>query len=134
MLPHQPRHDVVGARARGKGHEQAHRAIRPGLRERRVRNEHRQQHQENSHRARVYTGPRMKLRVAENFRAVFYAPFYAIRALGLAEREGLAVDWLPSDAPRRTIEQVKRRVIDAHWGGPMPVVGGLDSPGPTLRC
>src|SRR2546423_89929 len=43
----------------------------------------------------------MNLRIAENFRAVFYAPFYAIRALGLAEREGLAVEWLPSDAPGR---------------------------------
>ena len=69
----------------------------------------------------------MKLRIAENFRAVFYAPFYAIRALGLAEREGLAVEWLPSDAPGSTIEQVKRGGIDAQWGGPMRVLKDHDS-------
>jgi NitT/TauT family transport system substrate-binding protein len=64
----------------------------------------------------------MKLRIAENFRAVFYAPFYAIRALDCAEREGLAVEWLPSDAPGGTIEQVKRGAMDAQWGGPMRVL------------
>jgi NitT/TauT family transport system substrate-binding protein len=69
----------------------------------------------------------MKLRIAENFRAVFYAPFYAIRALGFAEREGLAVEWLPSDAPGSTIEQVKRGGIDAQWGGPMRVLKDHDS-------
>src|SRR5207245_6036881 len=76
----------------------------------------------------------MKLRIAENFRAVFYAPFYAIRALGFAEREGLAVEWLPSDAPGGSIEQVKRGGIDAQWGGPMRVLKDRDSPGATLVC
>jgi NitT/TauT family transport system substrate-binding protein len=69
----------------------------------------------------------MKLRIAENFRAVFYAPFYAIRALGYAEREGLAVEWLPSGAPGSTIEQVKRGGVDAQWGGPMRVLKDHDS-------
>src|SRR5256885_6407841 len=69
----------------------------------------------------------MKLRIAENFRAVFYAPFYAIRALGLAEREGLAIDWLPSGAPGSTIEQVKGGSVDAQWGGPMRVLKDHDS-------
>jgi len=69
----------------------------------------------------------MKLRIAENFCAVFYAPFYAVRELGLAEREGLAVEWLPSDAPGGTIEQVKRGGIDAQWGGPMRVLKDHDS-------
>ena len=76
----------------------------------------------------------MKLRIAENFRAVFYAPFYAIRALGLAEREGLAVEWLPSEAPGGTIAEVKRGAIDAQWGGPMRVLKDHDSPGATLVC
>ena len=31
----------------------------------------------------------MKLRLAENFRAVFYAPFYATQALGFYARQGL---------------------------------------------
>jgi NitT/TauT family transport system substrate-binding protein len=79
----------------------------------------------------------MKLRIAENFRAVFYAPFYAVRALGLAEREGLAVEWLPSDAPGGTIEEVKRGRIDAQWGGPMRVLKDHDSTpddGTRLLC
>ena len=69
----------------------------------------------------------MKLRIAENFRAVFYAPFYAIRALGLAAREGLEVEWLPSGAPGSTIEEVKRGRVDAQWGGPMRVLKDHDS-------
>jgi len=76
----------------------------------------------------------MKLRIAENFRSVFYAPFYAIRALGFAEREGLEVEWLASDAPGGTIEQVKRGEIDAQWGGPMRVLADHDSPSPSLVC
>ena len=76
----------------------------------------------------------MKLRVAENFRAVFYAPFYAIRALGFLEREGLAIEWLPSDTPGGTIAEVKRGAIDAQWGGPMRVLKDHDAPSPSLLC
>src|SRR5207248_6074304 len=76
----------------------------------------------------------MKLRIAENFRAVFYAPFYAIRALGLAEREGLEVEWLPSDAPGGAIGEVKRGAIDAQWGGPMRVLKDHDAPASSLVC
>lgn len=71
----------------------------------------------------------MKLRIAENFRAVFYAPFYAIRALGFAATQGLEVEWLPSDAPAGTLEQVKRGEIDAQWGGPMRVLKDHDVDG-----
>ena len=71
----------------------------------------------------------MKLRIAENFRAAFYAPFYAIRALGLPEREGLEVEWLPSDTPGGTIGQVKAGAIDAQWGGPMRVLEDHDATG-----
>src|SRR5436309_1729673 len=71
--------------------------------------------------------PVMKLRIAENFRALFYAPFYAIRALGLAEREGLEVEWLTSDVPGGAIGEVKRGAIDAQWGGPMRVLKDHDS-------
>lgn len=74
----------------------------------------------------------MKLRIAENFRAVFYAPFYAIRALGFAASEGLEIEWLPSEAPGGTIEEVKRGAIDAQWGGPMRVLKDHDSPAPSL--
>ena len=79
----------------------------------------------------------MKLRIAENFRAVFYAPFYAIRALGFAATQGLEVEWLPSESPGGTIEQVKRGEIDAQWGGPMRVLKDHDSTpagGASLVC
>ena len=79
----------------------------------------------------------MKLRIAENFRALFYAPFYAIRALELTENEGLEVEWLTSDVPGGAIEQVKRGAIDAQWGGPMRVLKDRDSTpanGASLVC
>src|SRR4051812_19564504 len=76
----------------------------------------------------------MKLRIAENFRAVFYAPFYAIRALGLPEREGLEIEWLPSETPGGAIAEVKRGAIDAQWGGPMRVLKDHDSPAASLLC
>ena len=34
----------------------------------------------------------MKIRLAENFRALFYAPFYATQALGFYEREGVDIN------------------------------------------
>jgi len=71
----------------------------------------------------------MKLRIAENFRAVFYAPFYAIRALGFAASQGLEIEWLPSASPGGTIEAVKRGEIDAQWGGPMRVLKDHDADG-----
>src|SRR5204862_3665900 len=66
-----------------------------------------------------------------------YAPFYAIRALGLATREGLDVEWLPSEAPGGTIAEVKRGDIDAQWGGPMRVLKDHDATsagGESLVC
>ena len=41
----------------------------------------------------------MPIRLMENFRAVFYAPYYATYALGFYEREGVEVELLTSDAP-----------------------------------
>jgi NitT/TauT family transport system substrate-binding protein len=41
----------------------------------------------------------MLLRLAENFRAVFYAPFYATQALGLFAAEGVELQLLDSPAP-----------------------------------
>ena len=79
----------------------------------------------------------MKINLAENFRAVFYAPFYAIKALALASREGVEVDWLPPGAPGGAIEAVKRGVVDATWGGPMRVMkdhDGQPANGASLLC
>ena len=79
----------------------------------------------------------MKITLAENFRAVFYVPFYAIKVLGLAEREGLTIEWLPPGAPGAAIEQIKSGAIDLTWGGPMRVMKDHDSTpadGASLLC
>ncbi|ARP74776.1 ABC transporter substrate-binding protein [Bordetella genomosp. 6] len=69
----------------------------------------------------------MKLRLAENFRAVFYAPFYALKALGHAERAGLEIEWLAPGDPGGAIDAVKSGAIDLTWGGPMRVIKDHDS-------
>jgi NitT/TauT family transport system substrate-binding protein len=68
----------------------------------------------------------MRLTISENFRAVFYAPFYALRTLDFAAREGLEIEWLSSDVPGGPVEDVKRGRIDAMFGGPMRVMKDLD--------
>ena len=59
----------------------------------------------------------MKIRLAENFRAIFYAPFYATQALGLYEREGVDIDFVGSSVPGNiaTASRVSRRA-----GAPSP--------------
>jgi NitT/TauT family transport system substrate-binding protein len=64
----------------------------------------------------------MKLRLAENFRAVFYAPFYATQALGCFAREGLDVEFVASAKPGDAIAGVIGGTIDFTWGGPMRVM------------
>ena len=51
----------------------------------------------------------MPIRLMENFRAVFYAPYYATHALGFYQREGVEVELLTSDAPGRRRPQADRR-------------------------
>ena len=79
----------------------------------------------------------MKLTLAENFRALFYAPFYAMQALGLAEREGVQLEWLPPGAPGAALDAVKRGTVDLAWGGPMRVMKDHDTTpadGSSLLC
>lgn len=64
----------------------------------------------------------MKLTIAENFRGIFYIPFYALRELGLATKAGLTIDWLPPGLPGGAIDDVKSGNIDLTWGGPMRVM------------
>src|SRR5262249_60145075 len=61
----------------------------------------------------------MKLRLSENFRAVFYAPFYATQALGFFAREGLEVELIGSAAPGDAVPRLLDGSIDVTWGGPM---------------
>ncbi len=79
----------------------------------------------------------MKITIAENFRAIFYAPFYALRALDLPAREGVEVEWLPPGSPGGAIDDVKHGATDATWGGPMRVLKDHDTTpadGASLVC
>jgi NitT/TauT family transport system substrate-binding protein len=68
----------------------------------------------------------MPIRLMENFRAVFYAPFYATYALGFYAREGVEVELLTSDAPGDAVPKLVDRTIDVSWGGPMRVMKAHD--------
>jgi NitT/TauT family transport system substrate-binding protein len=68
----------------------------------------------------------VKIRLMENFRAVFYAPYYAIHALGFYANEGLDVELVSSDAPGDAIAHLADGTIDLTWGGPMRVMTAHD--------
>jgi NitT/TauT family transport system substrate-binding protein len=69
----------------------------------------------------------MKIRLAENFRAAFYAPFYATQALGLYAHEGLEVEFVTSAAPGDAVSGLLDGTIDLTWGGPMRVMRAHDA-------
>jgi NitT/TauT family transport system substrate-binding protein len=68
----------------------------------------------------------MRIRLAENFSAVFYAPFYAAHALGFYAREGVEVELFPSPAPAAAAPALLDGTIDLTWGGPMRVMKARD--------
>ncbi|TMJ29377.1 MAG: ABC transporter substrate-binding protein [Alphaproteobacteria bacterium] len=68
----------------------------------------------------------MRIKLAENFRAVFYAPFYAAYALGFYAREGVELELLPSPAPAAAASALLDGTIDLTWGGPMRVMKARD--------
>jgi NitT/TauT family transport system substrate-binding protein len=77
----------------------------------------------------------MPIKLAENFRAVFYAPFYATHALGFHAREGVEIDLLNSPAPAAAASALYDGTIDLSWGGPMRVMKARDDdPGSPLLC
>jgi NitT/TauT family transport system substrate-binding protein len=77
----------------------------------------------------------MPIKLAENFRAVFYAPFYATHALGFHAREGVEVELLGSPAPAAAASSLYDGSIDLSWGGPMRVMKARDeSPSSPLVC
>jgi NitT/TauT family transport system substrate-binding protein len=61
----------------------------------------------------------MALTLIENFRAVFYTPFYAAFALGAYEAEGLEVRRVTSSSPAQTLQALLSGQGDAAWGGPI---------------
>src|SRR5689334_14766990 len=68
----------------------------------------------------------MPIRLMENFRAVFYAPYYATHALGFYKREGVYVELLTSDAPGDAVPKLIDGTLDLTWGGPMRVMKAHD--------
>lgn len=77
----------------------------------------------------------MKIRLAENFRAVFYAPFYATQALGFFAREGLEVEMVSSSAPGDAVPRLLDGSIDVTWGGPMRIMKAREQdPNSPLVC
>jgi NitT/TauT family transport system substrate-binding protein len=68
----------------------------------------------------------MQIRIAENFRAVFYAPFYAAQALGFYAREGVDVELINSSVAGDGVAALLSGTIDLTWGGPMRVIKARD--------
>jgi NitT/TauT family transport system substrate-binding protein len=77
----------------------------------------------------------MHVKLSENFRAVFYAPFYATHALGFYTNEGVEVELLNSPAPAAAAAGLLDGSIDISWGGPMRVMKARDDdPASPLVC
>ena len=68
----------------------------------------------------------MNIKLAENFRAVFYAPFYATHALGLFAQQGVTITLLDSASPGAGIAELAKGNIDVMWGGPLRVIKERD--------
>jgi NitT/TauT family transport system substrate-binding protein len=77
----------------------------------------------------------MHVKLSENFRAVFYAPFYATHALGFYTAEGVEVELLNSPAPAAAAAGLLDGSIDISWGGPMRVMKARDDdPNSPMVC
>jgi NitT/TauT family transport system substrate-binding protein len=77
----------------------------------------------------------MPIKLSENFRALFYAPFYALHALDFYAREGVEVELINSPAPAAAHSALLGGAIDLSWGGPMRVMKARDSdPNSPLVC
>jgi NitT/TauT family transport system substrate-binding protein len=68
----------------------------------------------------------MKITLIENFRAVFYTPYYASIALGAYRAEGLEVDLRMSSDASRTLESVLSGNGQVSWGGPVRIMLALE--------
>jgi NitT/TauT family transport system substrate-binding protein len=69
----------------------------------------------------------MRIKLAENFRAIFYAPFYATRALGFFADEGVDIEWIGSATPGEGVAGLVGGSVDLSWGGPMRVMKDRDT-------
>lgn len=77
----------------------------------------------------------MTIRLSENFRALFYAPFYCAVATGAFEDEGVDVELVPSPDPPAAGRALLAGEVDVMWGGPLRVINNHHaSPGSSLVC
>lgn len=77
----------------------------------------------------------MAIRLIENFRALFYAPFYAADLIGGYEAEGVAVQRLASSDPEHTAAALADGSADVMWGGPLRAMRTLErDPGSDVVC
>jgi NitT/TauT family transport system substrate-binding protein len=60
--------------------------------------------------------------LSENFRALFYAPFYAAFATGAYVQQGVEVDFQLSSDPNRTAAALRSGEVEVMWGGPLRVL------------
>jgi NitT/TauT family transport system substrate-binding protein len=60
--------------------------------------------------------------LSENFRALFYTPFYAAHATGAYAKEGVEVDFRLSSDPGRTAAALRSGEVEVMWGGPLRVL------------
>jgi len=60
--------------------------------------------------------------LSENFRALFYAPFYAAHAIGAYAAEGVQVTLRDSPSPAQTAADLRAGRVDVMWGGPLRVL------------
>ena len=64
----------------------------------------------------------MAIRLSENFRALFYAPFYAAEATGAFRDAGVEVALRPSTDPAAAQRALLGGEVDVMWGGPLRVM------------
>jgi NitT/TauT family transport system substrate-binding protein len=77
----------------------------------------------------------MPIVLSENFRALFYAPFYAAQATGAFAAAGVEVVLKPSPSPPAAVQSLRAGEVDVIWGGPLRVMTLHDTePGVDLVC
>jgi NitT/TauT family transport system substrate-binding protein len=77
----------------------------------------------------------MAIVLSENFRALFYAPFYAAHATGAFARAGVEVELRPSPDPLAAAAALRAGEVDVMWGGPLRVMIARDTdPKSDLIC
>jgi NitT/TauT family transport system substrate-binding protein len=64
----------------------------------------------------------MTITLSENFRALFYAPFYAAHAIGAYAAEGVNVVLRDSPSPACSAAALRAGAVDVMWGGPLRVI------------